>query len=36
MARLVDDPLLSDRILEVTRERLMKSIEVAAQMPALT
>jgi TetR/AcrR family transcriptional repressor of nem operon len=30
MARLVDDPVLSDRILEVTRERLIRSIKVAA------
>src|ERR1700761_761562 len=28
MARLVDDPVLSDRILAVTRERLIRSIEV--------
>jgi TetR/AcrR family transcriptional repressor of nem operon len=30
MARLVDDPVLSDRILAVTRQRLIKSIKVAA------
>jgi TetR/AcrR family transcriptional regulator, transcriptional repressor for nem operon len=30
MARVVDDPELSDRILEVTRERLTRSISVAA------
>ena len=30
MARLVDDPVLSDRILAVTRERLIRSIKVAA------
>jgi TetR/AcrR family transcriptional regulator, transcriptional repressor for nem operon len=31
MARMVDDPALSDRILEVTRERLIKAIEVTDQ-----
>jgi TetR/AcrR family transcriptional repressor of nem operon len=31
MARLVDDSALSDRILEVTRERLIQSIKVAAK-----
>jgi TetR/AcrR family transcriptional repressor of nem operon len=30
MARLVDDPVLSDRILAVTRQRLIKSIRTAA------
>ncbi len=33
MARLVDDPALSDRILEVTRKRLIQSIKVAATTP---
>jgi TetR/AcrR family transcriptional regulator, transcriptional repressor for nem operon len=33
MARLVDDPVLSDRILAVTRERLTQSIKEAATTP---
>jgi TetR/AcrR family transcriptional repressor of nem operon len=33
MARLVDDPVLSDRILDVTRRRLIESIKVAATTP---
>jgi TetR/AcrR family transcriptional repressor of nem operon len=43
MARLVDDPVLSDRILEVTRARLIESVKEAAttsrestRPPALT
>ena len=31
MARLVDDPALSDRILQVTRERLTQAMNVVTQ-----
>jgi hypothetical protein len=32
MARLVDDPVLSERILAATRDRLTKSIQLNQQM----